>query len=212
MRVLSRIHPDLLQILDNFSTWFFSQDYASLEAQRRDDFKKGLSYIECTDAEYLKRALPTPDRFGFPRDAWGADMLMMSPEKLPKNFHSVLKKLDDDLITFLGARNNALKMYYPPKGFIGWHNNSNAHGYNIIMTFSKTGDGAFYHYDLDTKEINTIKDKPGWTAKAGYFGKFSEKDKIFWHSARTDCDRLTLSYVIYDKNIWENMIEEIESC
>lgn len=211
MRVLSKIHPDLQTILDNFSEWFFKQDYSSLEAPRRDDFKKNLSYIDCTNLKYLQDALPTPDRFGFPRDAWGADMLMMRPEKLPKHFHPVLKQLDDDLMTFLGARNNALKMYYPPKGFIGWHNNSNAHGYNIVMTYSKTGDGAFYSYDLNKKEIIEFKDKPGWTVKVGYFGRFSEPDKIYWHCARTECDRLTLSYVIYDKNIWENMVEEIES-
>jgi hypothetical protein len=211
MQVLSKIHQDLQTILDEFSEWFFLQDYSSIEAPRRDDFNRNLSYLECTGETYLKSALPTPDRYGFPRDAWGADMMMMDPRKLPNHFHSVLKKLDDDLMTFLGARNSALKMYYPPKGFIGWHNNSNAHGYNIIMTYSKTGDGAFYHYDLKTKEIVEFKDKPGWTVKVGYFGRFSESEKIYWHCARTECDRLTLSYVIYDKNIWDNMVEEIQS-
>jgi len=214
MQTLSKIHPILQKILDDFSDWFFQQDLSQLKIQRRDDFKKNLSYIECTNREYLESALPTPERFGFPRDCYGIDMIIhhsKEREFFPTYFDPVLRKLDDDLMTFLGARNNALKMYYPPEGFIGWHNNGNAHGYNIVITYSKTGDGAFYSYDLKTKEIIEYKDKPGWNIKVGYFGKFSEPDTVFWHSARTDCDRLTLSYIIYDKNIWDNMIEDIQS-
>jgi hypothetical protein len=212
MQTLSKIHPTLLKILDDFSTWFFQQDLSQLKMHRRDDFKKNLSHIDCTSRPYLEEALPTPERFGFPRDCYGIDMIMRnSKEYFPTHFDPVLRKLDDDLITFLGARNNALKMYYPPQGFIGWHNNGNAHGYNIVITYSKTGEGSFYSYDLKTKEIIEYKDKPGWNVKVGYFGKFSEPETVYWHSARTECDRLTLSYIIYDKNIWDNIIDEIES-
>ncbi len=208
MQTLSKIHPDLQQILDNFSDWFFKQDHSLLNVQRRDDFKKELSYIECTNEEYIKNALPEPERFGYPRDCYGVDLNHES--KLPAGYTDVLTRLDTDLIEFLGARNNALKMYYPPKGFIGWHNNGNAWGYNIIMTYNKTGDGCFYSYDLDNKIIIEHPDSKGWTVKVGYFGPFSEPNKVYWHSARTESDRFTLSYVIFDKNIWENMIEEIE--
>ncbi len=214
MRTLSKIHPALLKILDDFVDWFFQQDLSQLKTRRRDDFKKNLSHIECTDRKYLEEALPTPDRFGFPRDCYGVDMVIHNPNDIgnfPTYFDPVLRKLDDDLITFLGARNNALKMYYPPQGFIGWHNNGNASGYNIVMSYSKTGKGSFYSYDLKTKEIIEYKDNPGWNIKVGYFGKFSEPDKVYWHAARTECDRVTLSYIIYDKNIWDNMVDEIGS-
>lgn len=210
MQTLKSIHPDLLSILDNFQKWFFQQDLQSIRIDRRDDFKKGLSYMECTERPYLKEALPTPDRFGYPRDCYGTDM-NTQPNHIPNHFHPILKTLDDDLITFLGARNNALKMYYPPKGFIGWHNNGNAHGYNIVMTYSKDGNGSFYSYDIKNDNIIEYKDKIGWTIKVGYFGHFKEPDKVYWHSAKTESDRLTLSYIIYDKNLWENMVEEIES-
>lgn len=212
MRTLLRVNQNLQTILDNFVDWFFKQDLTELTINRRDDFKKQLSYIDCTERKYLEDALPTPDRFGFPRDCYGIDMNPYPTEKpLPKHFDPILRKLDDDLITFLGARNNALKMYYPPTGFIGWHNNGNAPGYNIIMSYSKTGDGAFYCYDLKTQEIIEYKDNSGWNIKVAYFGPYSEPDKICWHAARTDCDRVTLSYIIYDKNIWDNMVAEIES-
>ena len=208
MKTLSKIHPDLQQTLDNFSDWFFQQDRSLLKVQRRDDFKKNLSYIECTDIDYLQSALPEPERFGYPRDCYGVDLA--HEKTLPDGYAQVLSKLDDELILFLGARNNALKMYYPPQGFIGWHNNGNAWGYNIVMTYNATGDGSFYSYDLANKEIIEYPDVKGWTVKVGYFGKFDEPDKVYWHAARTKSERFTLSYVIFDKNIWENVIEEIE--
>ena len=212
MQLLTNIHPDLLSILDRFQKWFFDQDISQLHINRRDDFKKNLNYKECTERQYLEDALPTPERFGYPRDCYGIDMNPYPNEKpLPKDFDPVLRKLDDDLITFLGARNNALKMYYPPQGFIGWHNNGNAPGYNIIITYSSEGDGSFYRYDATNNKIIEQKDKKGWFVKVGYFGHFKEPEKVCWHAARTDCDRLTLSYIIYDKNLWENMVDEIGS-
>jgi hypothetical protein len=210
MQLLTNIHPDLLSILDKFQKWFFEQDISKLRIDRRDDFKKNQSYIECTDRQYLEDALPTPERFGYPRDCYGVDMNTQL-RHIPNHFHPVLNKLDDELILFLGARNNALKMYYPPKGFIGWHNNGNAPGYNIIITYSSEGDGAFYTYDAKNDKINEQKDKKGWFVKVGYFGHYKEPEKVLWHSAKTDCDRLTLSYIIYDKNLWENMVDEIGS-
>jgi len=210
MQMLSNIHPELLSILDSFRIWFFQQDISKIKIDRRDDFKKNLSYIECTEKPYLLDALPTPERFGFPRDCYGVDMNTQL-KNVPSHMHSTLRKIDDDLMTFLGARSNALKMYYPPTGFIGWHNNGNAPGYNIVITYSSEGNGSFYSYDAQNDKINEYKDKKGWFVKVGYFGHFKEPEKVYWHSARTDCDRLTLSYIIYDKNLWENMVEEIGS-
>jgi len=210
MQLITNIHPDLLSILDNFKNWFFEQDITNIRIDRRDDFKRERSYLECTDRQYLEEALPTPDRFGFPRDCYGVDMNTQLGH-VPKYYHPILNKLDEDLITFLGARNNALKMYYPSQGFIGWHNNGNAPGYNIIITYSTEGDGAFYTYDKSNDEIKEQKDKKGWFIKVGYFGHYREPEKLCWHAAKTDCDRLTLSYIIYDKNLWENMVDEIGS-
>lgn len=210
MQMLSNIHPELLSILDSFRIWFFQQDISKIKIDRRDDFKKNLSYIECTEKPYLLDALSTPERFGFPRDCYGVDM-NTQPRNVPSHMHPTLRKVDDDLMTFLGARSNALKMYYPPTGFIGWHNNGNAPGYNIVITYNSEGNGSFYSYDAKNDEIIEYKDKKGWSVKVGYFGHFKEPEKIYWHSARTECDRLTLSYIIYDKNLWENMVEEIGS-
>ena len=41
--------------------------------------------------------------------------------------------------------------------------------------------------------------------------EIKEKDKLYWHCARAYEDRLTLGFVIPNKNFWEMMIEDIES-
>ena len=103
-----------------------------------------------------------------------------------------------------------LSSIYPPEGFIGWHTNSNKPGYNVIFTFSETGKGFFRYKDPRTKEIVTIQDEPGWTAKAGYFG--STDNDIFWHCAKNYLEgpRLTCSYVFNSKEDQKHFIDLIE--
>ena len=63
--------------------------------------------------------------------------------------------------------------------------------------------------DHNNNKLNVFKDQPGWNCKVGYFGGFDEPEKVYWHCARTRTPRLTLSYVIFDKNIWEDMVVDI---
>ena len=42
-----------------------------------------------------------------------------------------------------------------------------------------------------------------------YFGTDKQEEKIFWHCARTQTPRLTFSYIIYDKNVWDDMVDDI---
>lgn len=109
----------------------------------------------------------------------------------------------------VSSSERTLASIYPPDGFIGWHTNSNRPGYNIIFTFSETGNGFFRYKDPVSKEIITIQDKPGWTAKAGYFGN-SSKD-IFWHCAKNGKSgpRLTCSYVFNNIEDQEQFIDFI---
>jgi hypothetical protein len=118
--------------------------------------------------------------------------------------------LDKKLIGFLGAKYGAVKMYYPKEGFLGWHNNANAPGYNIIMSYTENGGGYFEYEHPISKEIVRLQDPGGWTIKVGYFGGHDEPDQVFWHAAKTDEPRLTLAYVIPDAWMWEEMIADIE--
>lgn len=166
---------------------------------------------EATSEEYLKKALESPPMdYGYPRHSWGLELSFDKQYIKDKELIDQSTKTDKKLFNFFGARNNALQMYYPSGGYIGWHTNCNAKGYNIIISCNPGADGYFVHYDHINKKYNYYYDKPGWNIKAGYFGSDKEPDKMFWHSAKTKTPRLTFSYIIYDKNIWEDMMIDIE--
>ena len=58
--------------------------------------------------------------------------------------------LDSRLKTELGVQYSALSQLYPPGGYIAWHTNENACAYNLIFTYSETGDGYFEYIDPKT--------------------------------------------------------------
>ena len=107
-----------------------------------------------------------------------------------------LRELNDKMMNFLSVKHNALAAVYPPGGFISWHNNANAPGFNLIFSYSEDGSGYFDYIHPETKEVVHCQDKPGeWTCKAAYFGHYGEKDKVMYHAASTDDWRVTVSYV-----------------
>lgn len=128
-------------------------------------------------------------------------------------YHKRFVELNGKLQSLLATRNNALCAIYPPGGFIGWHNNQNAASYNLILTWSETGEGYWKHIDPYTKEEVLVKDIPGWQAKAFYFGSYQDHpNDLVYHVASTDCWRMTISYTfdLVHKDFWEDAISEIE--
>jgi hypothetical protein len=118
------------------------------------------------------------------------------------------ERIDIALQTELGINSNALSQLYPPDGFIAWHNNANAVGYNLIFTWSETGEGWFKYLDKYGNEI-LITDKKGWSLKAGYFGNYDD-GQLCYHAAYTKCWRLTQSFVVsQDIDYWKDCIEMI---
>lgn len=118
--------------------------------------------------------------------------------------------IDERIKTELGIRVNALSQLYPPEGFIAWHNNANASGYNLIFTWSETGDGWFKYVDENGNEI-TMHDKKGWSLKAGYFGNY-EDERTCYHAAYTKCWRMTHSFVVaQDEDYWLDCLDYISS-
>lgn len=125
---------------------------------------------------------------------------------------------------YLGGFSIALTAFYLPGGFIPWHNNANAPGYNFLLHYSQTGDGWFY--TEEDGKIVEYKDKAKqWVGRAGVFKQgrpFDENrrsetyvmakdvDDLSWHSAKTECNRFTLSTIINNRDMWENLIAEIE--
>ncbi len=173
-------------------------------ANRRCDLIKDSNGWE---DEYLYKAFKYKiSDFGYPRSA-----LMISEtnsEPLYNAVHSFVNKLSRKL----GVKSNALSALYPKKGYIGWHHNGNAPGYNILFSYSMDGNGRFKYYDYETGKIVNMEDEPGWNAKVGYYpDERKEPNRVYWHEAETENPRLSIAFVVYDRDIWESMIKDITS-
>ena len=204
MKVIEgKLSQEVLDIVEPFATWFFEQDSDLINVMGEAD--KDEYY---TDNEYLDY-IQEKGHEGFPEEKYGIDLtdIKSTPLEYRDKIIEVTKKLND----FFGSQFNAVKMYYPKDGFMSWHNNHNCPGYNILLSYTKNGDGWFRYQDPKTKEIITLYDKPGWTAKVGYYGSNDEPENIYWHCARAYEQRLTLGFVIPDKNMWEMMCEDLYS-
>ena len=194
---------ELLKLLNNFSDWFNTIDKKQIELKGKKDFNEYY-----TSEEYYQ-TINKKDHEGYPEETHGIDLNMT--QATPLSFREKIRNVDKDFNSILGSRNCAVKMYYPKNGYMGWHNNNNAYGYNILFSYSKGGNGFFRYKEPKHLKTITMFDSAGWTAKVGYYGNNEEPDKLFWHCARAYEDRLTLGFVIPDKNFWEMMIEDIES-
>lgn len=198
-------------LLSNTIELFYNDSVRELSKTLPDRKDKLIPDLDPCSDDYLFTAFKLKlSDYGYPRALRGtpqADMEKMRPEnktiaKLPVAISRISR--------FLGSPNNALSMYYPEDGFIGWHHNGNAPGYNILMTYSIDGDGGFSFWDYDTKSIHTIPDKKGWSVKVGYYpNERKEADRVYWHMAKTKKERITIAWVINQKEMWKNMIDEI---
>lgn len=178
----------------------------SAEDQNADDW---------VSDEYMKDIISQGrSHDGFPKVLKGFTGLKYTDVQHTKGdkIKEATKTLNSKLIEFLSCRNNALNACYPPGGFIAWHNNANAHGYNIIITYSETGEGWFDYWDIEKKERVRIQDKPGWQAKMTYFGPYDSPEKLCYHAAYTDCYRITVAFVFAEADeFWQEVIEDLET-
>lgn len=198
-------NPDLKNILDTFMGVLQSCDRSGFPYGNWKDitpeYACGMEYLEHMQNKKVD---------GFPEKTLGADLARFNPPQ--ESLRKALAKLDQDLIAWSGSRNNAVKMLYPKGGYMGWHHNANAPGYNILLSWSKEGKGYFRYQDPITKEIVTMQDTPGWTCKAGYYGPWNEKDRIVWHCANAEHEeRFTLGYIIPHEGMWQDMCDDIQS-
>lgn len=197
------LSKEVHDILYGFSNWFFDNDRGMYHLNGEPDENE-----YCTSEEYLAE-VNNENHEGFPEKVYGIDLALLYD--IPDEHRNKLRELDNNLNSLFASKFNAVKMYYPENGFMGWHNNWNCPGYNILLSYTKEGDGFFRYQNPETKEIVTIDDTPGWSVKAGYYGEKSEPDKVYWHCARAYEERLTLGYVIPDEYFWQMTLEDIIS-
>lgn len=163
-----------------------------------------ITDLDARSDEYLHRALTLKlTDYGYPRSALGCPLREMYDDFM-KPVTSQVEKLG----MYLGTPFNALVMAYPDNGYIGWHHNGNAPGYNILMTHSIDGNGRFKYWE--DGQIKVIEDKPGWQVKVGYYpSERKEPDRVFWHEAETAKTRISVAWIIDHREMWQNMIETI---
>ena len=189
--------------------------YESRLMSSPDDAKEdGERYMS---EEYLRKHMSNPDHEGFPVEH--CSFPMKRGTKDDPLIEEVWQFSRKDFISDLGANSNAVFLYYPPGGFVGWHTNQNNSGYQFIFSYSENGDGYFQHYDLEKQEIVVTKDQPGWRCHYHHFGK--ESHEHCWHSAYTNEPRITICVLFrwWDKphmkdqilDLKDQLIEEIES-
>lgn len=208
-------NTDILNSLNNF-LWFY-------ENRNNKDWKVGgrSKYRNHFVGDSHKNTIINMGRNhdGYPESGYYYNFKADSHNRgkgLPKEIIQQYNIVNTELQEKLCTKHNALCVMYPPGGYISWHNNANASAYNLIFTWSETGDGYFKYIDGETKEEIVIKDKPGWQCKASYFGAYIEPaHKLLYHTASTDCWRITVSYVFNREEmslgVQEDIIEEIKS-
>lgn len=176
--------------------------------ERKDTLIK--DHHACSD-EYLFEAFKLNVKdFGYPRAAHGCNVLEVNKNTLHRVELPIIQKNVSSIGQFLGTPVNALTMSYPDNGYIGWHHNGNAPGHNILFSYSQDGDGNFSFWDYDTKSIVRLYDKPGWNVKVGYYpSERTETDRVYWHMAQTKKHRVSIAFIINQKEMWKNMIDEI---
>jgi len=138
--------------------------------------------------EVMKR-----DHVGFPEEGYGFQVAQGARER-PEIFEPLKLWTKNELVRIFGANNNSLTSYYPSKGFVGWHTNWNAFGYQLILTWSESGDGYFTYYDKKNDEFVKHEDVKGWQARWYRFGRKDEEEHHCWHAAWTECPRFTLAF------------------
>lgn len=207
MRNVTIKNKELLSVLNEYSDLVYNLDLSKIGYEQY--WRNANNVDEAVSVECLEKTKLDSKHEGFPLDSFGYDFLFTSQYKFT-HLYEEFEEYKTRINEVLGSKFSSLMMVYPPNGFIGWHTNENCHGYNIILSYSLKGNGFFRYQDPKTKEIITLNDPVGWSAKAGYFG-FKEED-IFWHTARGfEEHRLTCSFVLPHKGMWESMIEDIEN-
>ena len=214
MRKINLRNKRVIDTLNEFTEFCFSRDRSMMQDEKNIlSFKE--PYEHTVTHEFLKEEMSKglEGHSGFPPSMKGVELQeFWASQFYDAEWNEAVNKILHDLTMILTAKRNALAAYYPKGGYIGWHTNWNAPGYNVLLTYSETGEGYFEYWDMEKKKVVRIPDEKGWQCKVGYYGKDvpEEADLAMWHAAYTDCERLTFAYVIPDEFMWEGMIEDLE--
>jgi len=207
------------------SEWFHKEENYNATIKGFDQYHNDKDADYYTGEEYMREIMAkNQDHDGFPEvivsHSFGKTNLKFQPNQAHRDLEVLeqIEKVNNTLQRNLCLKQNALFAVYPPGGYISWHNNANAPAYNLIFTYSETGDGWFQYYDMSKEKVITIQDKPGWQCKGGYFGAYAQPRRTWcYHAARNGHSgiRMTIAYT-FDRhqmsmNIQDDVIEDISA-
>lgn len=214
MRELSLKSQRIIKILSGITEAVYETPGAieKLSNEAREKKDELIKDYESHDDRYFRKALTEHpiESFGFPRSSH-----MIGTASIPRHgdspfFYELIGKKVMRLQNTVGSPSNALCVLYPENGYIGWHHNGNAPGYNILFSYTKDGDGHFKYYDREKDEVVYMYDKPGWNVKCGYYPhEKNEPKRVYWHAAATKSPRLSIAFVIPDRKIWFSMLDYV---
>ena len=189
-------NEELLETLNSFSDEMLSKPSYNDEKywtyHAIADIDLGSYY---TSREYLDDCLSRGrDGLVGPPDRYFAQPISKMVREDKEMWGGFMQRVKYDFASTLGAHTSALLSYYPPGGFVGWHTNFDANAYQVLFTWSETGEGFFEYYDKKNDEIIKIPDVAGWQCRHYYFGAGHEEDLHCWHAAYAGCQRITLAY------------------
>jgi len=160
---------------------------------------------EWVTGEAARAGIDWAKHVGFPVDSWDHDFTTKG--------HTALNlALDNALQREIGYKHPALKVVYPPGGYIGWHDNRNAAGCNVVFTWSdEPATGYWRHVEPATGEIVTIPDVPGWHLKMGLYGRTGRPgDERLQHCAWAGQSwRATVGFIVKSGAMWDDIVEEL---
>jgi len=198
------------------STWIsnLNLDHSTMSS---DEIQSLISEKSLRE-DYLPR---WKEHIGFPEHGRVVEIQQLG-ESLCEDFDNFWQYAKYELPPEIGTASSALLVDYPEDGLTGWHTNWNANAYQILFTWSETGEGFFTYYDVPTDKVVVIKDKPGWQCRWYYFGRKDEPEHHCWHACYTKCRRMTLAFKFSNggKTSWKDssaqflrdeLVAEIES-
>ena len=214
----------VLELLQNISDTVLSEDYDDLynvaykDRLGRDGkgYNDGIDIDSGTSHDYHKFMMNLDKQKkheGFPESALLVDYKNSPIVETSIKSRDRAISITQELTSELGAEHNSLLCYYPVNGYIGWHHNANAGGYNVLFTFHDSNGGYFEEYDMIAGKYIKHEDGIGWSAKTGYFGSFDDpEEKKVWHcAANRSGNRITVSYIINQYDMWMDMKDELGS-
>lgn len=211
MKEITIHNRDLLESL-NESLWFYNHR-SELDGIKPQSWRERDQRDWWISEQYLDEVVQSGTRHeGFPEQLHGFNMRDMDSKihtndhALPYAWYQKWSDLNKELMVNLSVRNCAVATLYPPGGYISWHNNANATGFNLIFTWSETGDGWLDYIDGNGAR-QRCADKAGeWVCRYGMFGGYNQdKYPVVYHAASTDCWRTTLAYVFNAEEASESL-------